>query len=72
MVSLSEWIAADPPPVGRSAGVEVIVRKGRGRGIGRPTYFRSRSRSGGQPATTTWCFTAHRVAAARLETPIFV
>ena len=56
-----------------SDGVRVILRNARGRGIGRPTHFRARPISAaGQPAATTWCFTAQRVAATRLDTPIFV
>ena len=67
-MSLSQGIATDPLPADRSDGVRVILRMGRRPGIGRPTYFRKR----GQPAATTWCFTSQRVAATRLDTPIFV
>ena len=67
-MSLSPGIATDPASADRSDGVRVILRMARPPGIGRPTYFRKRS----QPAATTWCFTAQRVAATRLDTPIFV
>src|SRR5256714_12365007 len=52
-----------------------ILRPGPGRGIGRPTHFRGAWGRSRQPATrssTTFCLTAQRVAAARLETPILV
>jgi hypothetical protein len=73
------WIASRRP-VGQASGL--ILRIGTGRDIGRPTHFSAAllARTGGHqefaqrattPSTTSWAM-AQRVAAARLETPIFV